>query len=240
MTLMLPEPPLSEMSDASLLSLCESLCDYPADHEFTKREGEFVWDFLHEVLRRIQDTFKMLGKKEEEARAKVKEAETNLQNVRLSIQHFSIEISTPLARFGREISSDAVWETIPLSEWIDLSPAVKRMYAPYIDRGLVVVEGFNPRLRSGKMKRKNGRVPLTTEIRLEVIFRDRMICQHCGKKGKKTGQGPDGLQWEIDHIIPVSKGGTNEMNNLVLSCKTCNQWKKARWIEPARRNGGSL
>jgi len=40
-----------------------------------------------------------------------------------------------------------------------------------------------------------------------------MNCEYCGKE--------DGnLEWE--HIIPRSKGGPDNIDNLVLSCKTCN------------------
>ena len=27
----------------------------------------------------------------------------------------------------------------------------------------------------------------------------------------------------IEHIIPLSKGGTNDLNNITLACKDCNQ-----------------
>ena len=31
----------------------------------------------------------------------------------------------------------------------------------------------------------------------------------------------------IDHVIPVSKGGTNDLDNLVLACHRCNARKRA-------------
>ena len=41
---------------------------------------------------------------------------------------------------------------------------------------------------------------------------------------------------EIDHVIPVSRGGTNERENLVASCKVCNADKGSKliheWIKP--------
>jgi 5-methylcytosine-specific restriction endonuclease McrA len=34
--------------------------------------------------------------------------------------------------------------------------------------------------------------------------------------------------WDVDHVIPVSKGGGNEMDNLVPSCRSCNNKKGAK------------
>jgi 5-methylcytosine-specific restriction endonuclease McrA len=42
-------------------------------------------------------------------------------------------------------------------------------------------------------------------------------CWHCGKELNGT--------YEIDHLIPLSKGGTNWPNNLVCSCRKCNRSK---------------
>jgi 5-methylcytosine-specific restriction endonuclease McrA len=35
----------------------------------------------------------------------------------------------------------------------------------------------------------------------------------------------------IDHVVPKSKGGGNEMSNLKLSCRTCNGWKGSDSVE---------
>ena len=52
------------------------------------------------------------------------------------------------------------------------------------------------------------------------------ICYYCGCeiKGKKT----------IDHKIPVAKGGTNDNENLVLSCVHCNTQKNNKTEEEYR------
>lgn len=36
----------------------------------------------------------------------------------------------------------------------------------------------------------------------------------------------------VDHIIPVSKGGTNALENLCLACKLCNLRKADQILEP--------
>jgi hypothetical protein len=41
-------------------------------------------------------------------------------------------------------------------------------------------------------------------------------CAYCGKTAPR---------WEVDHILPRSRGGSNRPSNLVLSCHDCNQTK---------------
>lgn len=65
------------------------------------------------------------------------------------------------------------------------------------------------------------RKPLSKKQRFEVLKRDRFTCQYCGR------QAPD-VVLNVDHIKPVSKGGTNDITNLVTSCFDCNQGKKDR------------
>lgn len=65
------------------------------------------------------------------------------------------------------------------------------------------------------------RIPIPKKVRFEVFKRDKFTCQYCGEKA------PD-VVLHIDHIKPVSKGGDNEIINLVTSCQGCNAGKGAR------------
>ena len=62
------------------------------------------------------------------------------------------------------------------------------------------------------------RKPLSKKLRFEVFKRDSFSCQYCGST-------PPKVILEVDHIIPVSKKGTNEIDNLITSCFDCNRGK---------------
>ena len=65
------------------------------------------------------------------------------------------------------------------------------------------------------------RKPLSKKMRFEVFKRDKFTCQYCGRTA------PDVIL-EVDHIKPVAEGGTNDLINLVTSCKDCNRGKGKR------------
>lgn len=60
------------------------------------------------------------------------------------------------------------------------------------------------------------------EKRLAIYIRDNFICQHCQLDLKVHIKEGSDLRIELDHLKPVSAGGTNEANNLVTSCSKCN------------------
>lgn len=78
----------------------------------------------------------------------------------------------------------------------------------------------------------------SSTIRAKVIKRDGMRCYYCKCKVIDT---PDSrlvrklLSWkrksfmQIDHVIAVAIGGRYALNNLCVSCLSCNQ-KKKHWI----------
>ena len=64
------------------------------------------------------------------------------------------------------------------------------------------------------MKRKQ----LSNKLRFEVFKRDGFKCQYCG------AAAPD-VKLHIDHVNPVSRGGSDNIKNLVTSCESCNLGK---------------
>ena len=70
-------------------------------------------------------------------------------------------------------------------------------------------------------KEKESRNPINPKLRYEVLKRDRFKCRYCGAKGKY-------VKLEVDHIIPVSRGGTDDIDNLRTSCFKCNRGKGDR------------
>lgn len=65
------------------------------------------------------------------------------------------------------------------------------------------------------------RKSLSKKVRFEVFKRDSFKCQYCGRSA------PD-VVLEVDHISPVSKGGKNDILNLITSCWACNSGKSDR------------
>jgi len=66
-------------------------------------------------------------------------------------------------------------------------------------------------------------MPISKKTRFEVFKRDFFTCQYCGI------MAPDVIL-EVDHIDPKSKGGKDDILNLVTSCFDCNRGKSNKKI----------
>lgn len=81
-----------------------------------------------------------------------------------------------------------------------------------------------------RMKRKSykHKVYFTLFERKQILNRDNWNCQCCGIKvhDRSTGYWNTPDKAHIDHIIPISKGGNSEPDNLQVLCRTCNLTKK--------------
>ncbi|MFJ3634641.1 HNH endonuclease [Streptomyces sp. NPDC090112] len=60
-------------------------------------------------------------------------------------------------------------------------------------------------------------------VRPRALVRDGFACTSCGARESL----------EVDHIIPISRGGTWELENAQTLCKSCH-WQKTLW---ERRQG---
>jgi 5-methylcytosine-specific restriction endonuclease McrA len=80
-----------------------------------------------------------------------------------------------------------------------------RLKRKAIERGATIAEKFHP---------------------FDIFDRDGWKCQICGTKTPKALRGtykPNAP--ELDHIVPISKGGAHHPSNCQTSCRSCNARK---------------
>lgn len=59
------------------------------------------------------------------------------------------------------------------------------------------------------------------ELRAIVFARDDYTCTYCKVRGGRL---------ECDHVHPLSRGGSNELDNLTTACQPCNRSKHAKLL----------
>jgi hypothetical protein len=67
------------------------------------------------------------------------------------------------------------------------------------------------------------RKQISKKTRFEVFKRDKFTCQYCGEAAPN-------VILHVDHIHPVSKGGINNILNLITSCAECNLGKRDKLL----------
>ena len=113
-----------------------------------------------------------------------------------------------------------------------------RRYSRSNSRYIIDLEGCECYIRNEELKerednddsdttdlKQNIRLPINSSLRKLIFERDLYRCINCGTHKSLS----------VDHIIPVSKGGGNEIKNLQTLCTTCNSSKGSRsmteWLE---------
>lgn len=84
-----------------------------------------------------------------------------------------------------------------------------------------------------RARKKNALGSHTAEELQEQLIRQSHKCYYCqGALGDKRSS------YHADHIVPISRGGTNYIHNIVLTCSTCNLKKGNKmlheWIDGGR------
>lgn len=81
-----------------------------------------------------------------------------------------------------------------------------------------------------KREKIDERFFFTEEERWKILEKTGQKCAHCGKPIFAI----EGIEHSmtVDHFIPLSKGGTNRMINLIPMCKECNKEKDDMIVNP--------
>lgn len=109
------------------------------------------------------------------------------------------------------------------------SPAGRNRYGNFQVYSTEDIEDFVNQsyvLEKERESKEYQRKILTPSLRYDILKRDNFKCVICGRTPKK-----DGVTLHVDHIIPVSKGGKTEPENLRTLCSICNLGKSDRYDE---------
>lgn len=71
---------------------------------------------------------------------------------------------------------------------------------------------------------------MTSSLREKIKGRDSYTCKYCSLSVRDEKN----LLLEIDHVIPLSKGGITSEDNLQTLCWKCNRSKGSKVIENVR------
>lgn len=107
----------------------------------------------------------------------------------------------------------------PSKNWITTDCAEKALKPLFEERRAKLVEQERRKVLLLKAQEKaiDRRQAISANVRREVWRRDEGRCVKCGSR----------KNLEYDHIIPISKGGSNTARNIELLCEVCNRAKSS-------------
>lgn len=126
-----------------------------------------------------------------------------------------------------------------IASWLEIKPAERANAAikKLVDAGYIEVHrvpddyGTRTDAQIKKWEVRSAslleRVPWTEwkVIRDRILERDNFRCTYCGALGAPS------VELEVDHVVPLSRGGTHEMSNLVTACGDCNLSKHGKALK---------
>lgn len=135
-------------------------------------------------------------------------------------------------KFARKLTEKIVEEQPSTQE--DLAKLVRNFTHPFFVFNDITKEQFVTRFPLTELLQQS-RIPrqfftsirqrstpkrraISRKLRLLILERDSYRCCLCGRTAKET-------KLEVDHKIPIAKGGTDSLNNLWTLCIDCNRGK---------------
>lgn len=105
---------------------------------------------------------------------------------------------------------------LPLPRWEEIKPVVLEQFEQEVWGHTVAEHALGVGVRG------NCRPSLAPSVKQAVRDRDGDVCAYCG-----ATEGP----FEIDHIVPWSRGGGHDIENLTVACVPCNRGKSDKTPE---------
>jgi 5-methylcytosine-specific restriction endonuclease McrA len=100
----------------------------------------------------------------------------------------------------------------------------KTAHTTTLTRNVRPIDKYGRSARVNNQDRKDSR-NIRRSTRVKIMARDSFRCVFCGRSPDE-----DGVKLEVDHIVPVAKGGSRHENNLQTLCYDCNRGKGAKII----------
>ena len=98
------------------------------------------------------------------------------------------------------------------NKWFHKAITYARKFAKGVDRADRTYRKF---VHLKTEFRPASREHLSASKRKRILLRAKGRCMKCGS----------GKNLEIDHVVPLAKGGSNRLENLQLLCQRCNRMK---------------
>ena len=123
-------------------------------------------------------------------------------------------LNTPYDK-GKWLYQDEVYE----ADGVHINQEKKLLILEFADKERQKFERLAAKFskeQTDHVKHERTRIP--ENVRIEVWRRDEGKCAGCGSR----------VNLEYDHIVPVSRGGSNTARNVELLCEVCNRSKGDR------------
>jgi|GEM_PF-2258013 len=115
---------------------------------------------------------------------------------------------------------------MPLANWLTAkSQLLSRNLISLDNNGCISITDWDTKFASPDKPQSVPRISGWEALRIIVFERDNRTCVYCGSQSTPL---------HCDHIHPKSKGGSDDLENLVTACQFCNISKGTKSVEAWR------
>jgi len=139
--------------------------------------------------------------------------------------------TTPLVDFkwvNRYVGTSAFAEAMHDVGWLTCDDGVLAFPGFERHNGASAKRRLSAAERQRRSRSRHARVTLPRPFVRAIMSRDNFQCVYCGRQSDAKREGTKKSLLSIDHLVPASRGGLNNTENLVTCCQQCNNEKNDR------------